>query len=218
MNTEERIMRLHIDGSWTAKDMADSLFSMRELYNIRLGLQVVHEEYRDFDEFFFELRHFPPFTRRFKRRYLNPFLFQALTTAYFQTTADPGQMSRLIYPDEELKVRRIEYSSPGYKDLAGFGEIVGHLKDFILKIIEHFSSRRGRNLEDEEQELKNQALRIQNARDFVSLAKECGFEESEVRRLVYLVDEKQTSLVRLVGEGKIQKVLMLDEAGSQEER
>ena len=70
----------------------------------------------------------------------------------------------------------------------GVGEIVGHVKDFTIKLIENFSSKRSRNLNDEEHELRNQALRIQNAREYVALAKECGFEDSELRQLVHVVD------------------------------
>jgi hypothetical protein len=68
------------------------------------------------------------------------------------------------------------------------GEMVGHVKDFTIKLIEHFSSKRSRNLNDEEHELRNQALRIQNARAYVALAKECGFEESGLRELAKTVD------------------------------
>ena len=50
MNREERIMRLHIEGSWTASDMADSFSSIRKLYDIRLGLQVVSEEWPELNE------------------------------------------------------------------------------------------------------------------------------------------------------------------------
>lgn len=212
MDTQERIMRCQIEGSWTAKDMADSLLSMRDLYNIRLGLQIIYEDYRDIDEFLFELHHFKPF-RRLQRKELAPFLYQFLFSGYFKPI-DPDQLNRianLVYPYEELKVRRIEYASPGFKDLAGFGEIVGHLKDFILKLVEYHGDKRKRELNNEEQELKNQALRIENARKYVSLARECGFEERELRKLVILVDEKQEPLITLIGNGKIQSVKMMDD-------
>jgi hypothetical protein len=205
-------MRVEIEGSWTAKDMAESLSSLRELYNVRLGIQMIYEDYRDAPDYIYEMRHLLPFRRR---RYLNPFLLQqALIAGSSFTITDPAQISRLIAPEEELKVRRIDYASPGLKDLAGLGDIVGHVKDFTLKLIEHFSSRRKRELLDEEQKLKNEALRIQNARNFINLMEELGLDELERRRLVGYVDEKQEPLIRLVAEGKIQNVLMLDEQHS----
>jgi len=192
--------------------MADSLLAFRELYNIRMGLQILAEDYRDMEEFFYEMRHFPPFRRRFKSRRLHPFMLDTMLTGFSGgASVGPENIKRLVYPHEELKVRRVEYASPGFKDLAGFGDIVGHVKDFTVKMIEYFGSRKNRNLMDEEQELKNQSLRIKNAREFVGLAKECGFEESELRKIVLAVDEKQDPLVALVESGKIQDARMLEE-------
>ena len=125
-----------------------------------------------------------------------------------------AKLSSIVYPHEELKVRRIEYASPGFKDLAGLGEIVGHIKDFTLRFIEFFGSRKERELKNQEIELKNQSLRIENAQKFVSLAKECGFEQYELRKLVYLVDEKQEPLISLIVDGKLQNVKMLDDKNS----
>jgi hypothetical protein len=211
MNSEERIMRCKIEGSWTTKDMIESLSSFRDLYNIRLGLQVVAEDSRDLEEIFYELQHFPPFRKRLKRRRLHPLLIDTLLSGYGIGVVDPSRLQTLVLPHEELKVRRIEYASPGFKDLAGLGDIVGHVKDFTLELIKHFSTRTNRNLKDEEQEIHNQALRIQNARSFVALAKECGFEDAEMRKLVLGVDSKQGPLIQLIENGKIQDVKMLDE-------
>jgi len=81
----------------------------------------------------------------------------------------------VLYPDEELEIRRIEYGSPGFKDLAGLGDIVGHIMEFIFRLIEHRSRREKRKLE-------NDRLRIENAREFVQLAKECGYTEADIRK------------------------------------
>jgi hypothetical protein len=143
-----------------------------------------------------------------------PFFFRTFGAAEFEA-ADLIRASRFLYPEEELKVRRIEYASPGIKDVAGFGAIVGHLKDFTQFLVQHWGSRNQRKLLEEEQQLKNDALRIQNARNFVSLAKDVGVSDGELRRLVGFVDEKQEALVRLVVEGKIQSATILDE-GKQE--
>jgi hypothetical protein len=209
MNTEERIVRIRIEGSWTAGEMAESLTCFRDLYNIRLVLQVIYEDYHQSDDFYelYRLRRNSP---RLARR-LTPAILSALRNDYYHDTSVLLHATRFVFAEEELKVRRIEYASPGYKDLAGFGEIVGHVKDFTLRIIEHFNSRRRRELLDEEQELKNQALRIRNAREYVGLARECGYDETELRRIIRYVDDKQEPLIRLVSEGKIQNVLMLDE-------
>ena len=216
MNTRERIMRCQIEGDWTAKDMAESLMSFRDVYNLRLGIQIIAEEQRDLEEFAFRFVDTPPFRKLREMKRSHSLLLQALLAQRAVSLNDPFQVSRLVYPDEELKVHRVRYESPGFKDLAGIGEIVGHVKDFTLKLLDHFTSRRSRNLKDEECELRNQAHRIQNARDFVSLARECGFDDAEIRQLVRSLDEKVDPLVKLIECGKIKNVSLLDGHGEEE--
>src|SRR5581483_4015272 len=121
------------------------------------------------------------------------------------------RISNFLYPQEKLEVQRIQYGSEGFKDLAGIGEIVGHIKDFILKLIEHKSAKRQRELENEEKEIRNQQLRIENARSFVALAKECGYSEPEIRSLVHFVDDRQQTLVDLIDTDKIRSVRLLND-------
>lgn len=214
MNQEEKTLRCYIQGNWSAKEMSDSLLSIRDLYQLRLGLQIIYEDYRDLDELFFELRHFPPFHKRIERKEISPFLLQALFSGYFFRPYNYNQisdLSKLVYPNEELRIRRIEYASPGLKDLVGFGEIVGHIKDFTVFLIEHFSNKKKRNLDLKEQELDIEAKRIENARNFVSLAKECGFEQTELRKLVNLVDEKQQPMIEIISKDKLTKAVIVEE-------
>jgi hypothetical protein len=49
----------------------------------------------------------------------------------------------------------------------------------------------------------------------VALAKECGFEDSDLRQLVHVVDNKQEPLIKLISGGKMQKVQILDEPESE---
>src|SRR5207302_10565735 len=46
-----------------------------------------------------------------------------------------------------LDVARIEFSSPGFADVAGFGAVVGHMKDLIVKVIDLVTTREKRELE-----------------------------------------------------------------------
>lgn len=166
MKESIEIIRFEIDGRWTAAEMAKSLIHLEDLYNLRFVLQVVHEDWHDWEHFYYELMHFPSFRRSLKRRMLHPALFAGLYPTIPTIPLEPrelSQISNLLYPQEQLEIRRIEYGSPGFKDLAGLGEIVGHIKDFVLAIIEHCSLRKKRNLENEERELKNEQLRIENA-------------------------------------------------------
>jgi hypothetical protein len=119
---------------------------------------------------------------------------------------DPEALRRLIEPDEQLQVRRIEYASPGLKDLAGVGEVIGHLKDFLLRLIELAVTSPQRQLENDERELNNQRLRLENARLFVQVGRDIGLSEHELRQLAGFVETKQDPIIRLVEDGKITAV------------
>ena len=77
------------------------------------------------------------------------------------------------------------YCSP---DIIGVGEVVGHVKDFIFKIIDYKDSKKKKELDIEEQNeniqhlrLENELKRIEIAYRYTLLAKECGYSESEIR-------------------------------------
>ena len=54
-------------------------------------------------------------------------------------------------------------------------------------------------------------MRIANARELVSLAKEMGYSSAEVRQLVRWVDGKQLQLIPLIEQAKITGVQVLTE-------
>ena len=116
-----------------------------------------------------------------------------------------------MLPGDVLEVRRVSYASPGLKDLAGFGEIIGHVKDFLVYLLEFRERRRQLNLENEERELRNDSLRIDNARRFVRLRKESVRADAEERRLIQWVDERQQTFIDLIDQQKISGVDVVDE-------
>ena len=102
------------------------------------------------------------------------------------------------------------YASPGATDLAGVGTVVGHIKDFILKLIERRDSRRKRELDKERAALENDRIRLENARSFVALGRDLGYSETDLRRLILYVDGKQGTLVSLIEQRKLVGVSMLE--------
>ncbi|MDR7555726.1 MAG: hypothetical protein QN157_08970 [Armatimonadota bacterium] len=119
-----------------------------------------------------------------------------------------SQLWQLLEPEERLAVRRINYASPGATDLAGIGTVVGHIKDFILKLIERRDSRRRRELDEERAALENERIRLENVKSFVALARDLGYSETDLRHLIRYVDGKQDILVRLIEQRKLVGVSM----------
>jgi len=218
MNESVQVLRFEIDGSWTVDDMALAFLHQRDLYNLRLAIQLCFEEVRDWEMFYEELRHFPPFRMR-RRRLMVPPIQSMMYPAIPTIPLDGRELARLSqfsYPQNPFSVRRMQYGSPGFKDLAGLGEIVGHLKDFLVKIIDVVSTKRQRELENQEREVRIERMRIENAREFVGLARECGYSEGDLRQFVSWVDNRQETFIQLVRTGKIRSVKLLTDTDSSE--
>lgn len=216
MNEQIDTLRLEIDGRWSVEEMAKSLTHLRDLYSLRLVIQLVYEDWKDWDSYYKEF--FPPFSSRMRgvtRRLRGQSRFGYSPMMGGTSALDPSnlsEISELLYPQEQLMIQRIEYGSPGVADIGGLGVIVGHVKDLILKLIERRDSKRQRHLENEERELRNQQYRIENANRLVQLARECGYSEPQMRSIVKFVDERQQTFIDLVDAGKIKSISLPSES------
>jgi HAMP domain-containing protein len=207
MNEERQVLRVGIDGEWEAEEFATSLNALNRLYTLRFAIALELEELRELRDFWMDAP-FPPFPHspRSLRRWAKlapPSLLRPERVPLLRGGRVAPLASELLEPQERLIVQRLLYGSPGIKDLAGIGEIVGHLKDLLVKLIEHWSTRQQRSLENQRRELENQQLQVEIAKQFVGLAHELGYTKREMRQLVAAAVREQRPLVRLVASGKI---------------
>jgi hypothetical protein len=186
-----QIIRINISDDWSASDMATFLHELDFLYNLGLGIVAAA-------------------TSNETERQIEMWTERALLAQHLKTH----------HPRAELEVCQIQYSSPGFTDLAGMGTVVGHIKDFLFRLIDYRVQARRRSLEDDhlaaenvkihlENEairLKNAQLRLENTRQFLELAKTNGFTEAEIQKLMQPVNSVQETLVRFVADGRIQSV------------
>ncbi len=215
MNESVSVMRLEVDGRWSAREFGHLLLDITDLYNLRLVLEALREDWRDLDETWHEFLDFPPLRRRWRKRGgpIPPALLFGTypwTPSLPTDSTDLVRLAAVVYPEQTLEVRRLRYESPGIADVAGIGVIVGHVKDFILQIIEHRSRRRQRDIENTRAEAEVTAMRIENARKLVSLAEQCGYDRTELRKLIGFVDERQELVIELVDKAKLTSVRLLD--------
>jgi hypothetical protein len=211
MDETRRIIRIELDGRWSADELGRTLLCLSELYDLRLFLEILNEDQRDIERVFPELMDFLPPRHRWRRRLFRsgPYSWAFLVAGAVPPALDTTQLQRLpdfFEPDERLEVRRVSYASPGSLDLAGIGAVVEHVKDFVLKLIERRDNKRQRTLSEERASLENDRLRIENARRFVALGKDLGYSDAELRRLVAHVDERQEVLARLVDQQKLRSI------------
>ena len=68
------------------------------------------------------------------------------------------------------------------KDIVGLGELVGHLKDLIIKLIEILSAR-------DEGKLKMRRLKLENASEFLRLAEMHNLTPEQLSNYITLANE-----------------------------
>jgi hypothetical protein len=205
MDESSQGIRIEIEGRWSADDMGRMLVAIAELYDLRFYLEILRDEEKALERYYFDAFERLPRSRLWRRRI--PWAFGPMWGVL--PPLDETQLSRisqLIHADEHIQIRRLSFASPGSVDLVGIGAVVGHLKDLILRLIERRDSKQDRALSVERAELENDHLRIENARTFVALARDLGYSDLEIRRMVSYVDNKQEPLVKLVDDDRLQAI------------
>jgi hypothetical protein len=199
-SVENRVMRIEMDNKWSATELGSLLTNLSDLYSLSFILHLIRgnqlEEYLARS-----LPSFPVFRRRkvFLKWLLRNYILEGSRSLF----------SEYFIPDERLEVRRIKYSSPGVTDLTGIGAIVGHITDFILRLIEHHSTESQRSLENERRELENERIRLENAKSFLSILRDYGLKVEDMRELISYVDNKQDIIFQLVTSHKITGVYVM---------
>jgi hypothetical protein len=118
------------------------------------------------------------------------------------------------YGYEELYIRRIGFGSPGSIDLGGLGPIVGHIADFVFRLIHLRTGKEERRLANEERQERIRAAKIKNAERLVSLGKKIGLSNEQLQIMVFRLDLRQDFLLELADQGKIKGVQLLDQTGA----
>lgn len=224
---EVAVVRINIDGCWTADDMSRSFQALDELYNLLVYARA-------------------DLPRRFGRKHwkllfeefeLHPLMFRELgimfpvgdTRIHGDLLAHVSLVIRDIRESEShvlpstlpaFEVRRVRYGSEGFKDLAGAGDIVGHIKDFVLRIIEMFISRKQRAALIEKAQLENDERRkrleqldveieiqkVEAATRYVQLMRDVGFTKSQIKSAIQSVGNRGDLIGSLVERGQITSV------------
>lgn len=109
-----------------------------------------------------------------------------------------------------MKVSKIIYASPGFKDITGLGEAISHIKDIIIKIMDYFMNSdqrkqviRGMRIENDKQQLDLEILKIKKNQEYINLLRDCGFTKAEIRKILILETKGVEQLGELVKSGKI---------------
>lgn len=182
-----KTLRFHIDGAWSAQDFADYFASVNYVYSVLAVVNIERDSAREWEH------HLEEFDFMFHKMLSSSKMFRHWLA--FQRSVTPGPLHLLdatnldrsftvIEDSERLKVRRLQFASPGHTDLSGIGQAMGHVKDIVSKLIDIRVNSKERKLNNEilEEECRSAALR--NLREQISILKELGYTEAEVRAIV----------------------------------
>mmetsp|Transcript_23602 Transcript_23602/g.41810 ORF Transcript_23602/g.41810 Transcript_23602/m.41810 type:complete len:173 (-) Transcript_23602:191-709(-) len=124
--------------------------------------------------------------------------------------ADSLSLGRLRKHNATLNVRRIEYASPGFTDLAGFGAILSEIRQFLEFLITHIGERKQRQLDLEHQQvdLEHKKLELQKTKLEVINALETSNLNQSAAKLVEIQDV--TVLIEAIEDGRLTKVELVD--------
>lgn len=72
------------------------------------------------------------------------------------------RLAALRFEQPWMNVVRIQYASPGALDVAGIGTLAGHVKEFLLGIIDRWQTKSLRRVELQQKLLQAESMRFQN--------------------------------------------------------
>jgi hypothetical protein len=121
IDDQQSVIVIYIAGAWSAEDFSQVMRSLNDIYNLSAVLAAGLLRDPEARGRFFGV------DRRKVRR-----------------------LARTRIEAPWLVVRRLHYASPGVADLAGIGTLVGHVKDFLLGILDRFQNRHIRKAELQE--------------------------------------------------------------------
>ena len=183
-------VRISIDGRWSVEDMSGEFAALDYLYNVEC---IAQPQNQFFDYGTVYARAIPDLRKR------NP--YQLAVIRYF--TREEWSAPLTMGVPYRLLVERIHYGSPGLQDVAGLGEALKNVIDFIKYLIE-WKQRRDRHEADMRRAtLEEERLEIENGRARLAFMREAGFSDAQVRLAVRRLQEHSRVLETLVGQGKI---------------
>ncbi|MDE1943591.1 MAG: hypothetical protein KGI47_10685 [Betaproteobacteria bacterium] len=204
-----KTLRFSIQGTWTAQDFTDYFFALDYIYSVLAIVEIEQDSFRDWE------RRFEEFDLMFykmlgpSRRFRHWLAYQRTAAPGFHQLLDTSDVPRsflVLESSERLRVRGLEFASPGHTDLSGLGKAMEQVKDIVTKLIDiHVGSdeRRTRN-EILEEDRKAAALR--NLREYISILKDLGYTEVEIREIVASSNPAMDKLVQLTNRGVITSV------------
>jgi hypothetical protein len=209
------VLRIEIDGRWEVRDFVAFYESVHVLYSALAVTFIEQQGDYELERLYRELFELYPSGRKLPRRFR--FFLMAQRGLSGATALVPPEKFRdadeLLEPHERLIVRRCQYASPGLTDLAGIGQVLGHVKDVVLRCIELCVNRRERQLKNDLLEQERDSKALQNVADRIKILKSLGYSDSHCRQVLAEVSPAVAKLESLVERGMITNAESIENDG-----
>ncbi len=116
-----------------------------------------------------------------------------------------------IEVEQPLSVSSIQYASPGFTDVTGVGQVLGHVKDLITKLLEMRASRDERKLRNRLLEQQVEEAKLKNIEKKIDLLKKMGYSDTACQILIGEVAPSIMFLEEAVSSGLITNVTIIKE-------
>lgn len=193
------MLRIDIDGRWSAADFSNFFESVDELYSLLALIDIERFGSYEAGDLLYEWSgRFSGPGKRPDRRWLRyAQLLASLNSTPLITPSNREERALLLaYEGEQLSVRRCHFASPGSIDLAGIGAALGHLKDIIIGLIEAGPRRR-------EISARAALLEHQLLNERIETLRSVGYTQKQIRQIVAASNPAFEKVDKLVREQKV---------------
>lgn len=149
-------------------------------------------------------------------RKLHGTLSQGFDRSFYLPPRSPsvqqGWLRKLVFRPghSPLVVTRCTFASPGITDLAGLGQVLGHLKEILITVLTYSAKRRERHINEAILTEQLISAKISNISNQINLLKNVGYSDYQLRRLLEEVDPAIQVLGSLAKAEKITSVATIE--------
>jgi hypothetical protein len=193
----EEVLRIHIAGRWATDDFSQfftefgTLNEMAHFGQVRVDGQSSVSLWR---------------IVRGARPIYSPYWSDPELELTIQTEVEETRLRhflREVSAHQPLRVKEIEFASPGFTDLAGVGRVVREIRLFAMDIADRFIARPDRALAREEKHQSIVAKKIANAERILKLSDKIDLDPVTRRELIRRALEIDRYVETQIIDGKI---------------
>lgn len=175
-------MRVEISDGWSASEFSELFAQLNFLYEAaRFGqVRIDGQSAHPFMPWWFRRRRWPEFAPYYDEESLED---EAILRHRMVERMLSYASSEKV-PSPKLEVRRIEFASPGFVDVAGVGKVVKELRLFMTGILDRYLNKEDRKIARQAAAQDLLAKKIMNAENLLKLGEKAGLDPETRQSLV----------------------------------